>query len=81
MVVTRPSFYREVPEAVSIDLVSTGIRLRFTGVSGRSHNIERAPAVTGPWSTLDTQTAPASGAVEYLDTNPPAVAFYRASEP
>jgi hypothetical protein len=74
--------YRKVPEVVSINLVSTGVRLRFTGVSGHSHNIERAPAVTGPWSTLNTQPAPASGTFEYLDTNPPtAAAFYRASEP
>ena len=39
-------------------LVPTGIRLRFTGVPGRSYNIERAPAVTGPWTTINTQTAP-----------------------
>ena len=36
--------YREVP-AVSIGLVPTGVRLRFTGVPGRSYNLERAPAV------------------------------------
>lgn len=75
--------YREVPEAVSIDLIPAGVRLRFTGLSGRSYNIERAPRLTGlPWSTLRTQTAPGSGAFEYLDTDPPApAAFYRASEP
>jgi hypothetical protein len=73
--------YREVP-AVSLDLIATGVRLRVTGLPGRSYNIERAPAVTGPWSTINTQTAPASGAFEYLDTNPPAsAAFYRTSEP
>jgi hypothetical protein len=74
--------YREVPEAVSIKLISTGVCVRFSGVSGRRYNVERAPAVTGPWSTINTQTAPLSGAFEYLDTNPPAAAaFYRASEP
>jgi len=74
--------YREVPEVVSINLVSAGIRLRFSGVSGRGYNIERAPAVSGPWSTINTQTASASGLFEYLDTNsPPAAAFYRTSEP
>ena len=67
-----------VPSAVSIDLIPTGIRLRFTGVPGRSYNIERAPAVTGPWSTINTQTAPASGLFEYLDTLPhPGSGFYR----
>ncbi|MBI2924425.1 MAG: SBBP repeat-containing protein, partial [Verrucomicrobia bacterium] len=73
--------YREVP-AVSIDLISTGVRLRFTGVPGRSYNVERAPAVIGPWSTINTQTAPASGLLEYLDTHSPAAAaFYRTHEP
>lgn len=73
-----------VPEltAVSIDLIPAGVRLRFNGVSGRSYNLERAPAVTGPWSTINTQTAPASGFFEYLDTNSPmAAAFYRTSQP
>jgi hypothetical protein len=72
---------RDVP-AVSMGLISTGVRLRANGLPGRSYNIERAPAVTGPWSTINTQTAPASGLFEYLDTNsPPAAAFYRTSEP
>ena len=69
------------PSAVSIDLVPAGVHLRFTGVPGRSYDIERAPAVTGPWSTINTQTAPASGFLEYLDTNSSAAAaFYRTSE-
>jgi hypothetical protein len=68
--------------AISIDRLPTGVRLRFTGVPGRSYNIERAPTVTRPWSTINTQTAPASGFLEYLDTNSPAAAaFYRTSEP
>jgi hypothetical protein len=70
------------PGAVSLDLISTGVRLRFNGVPGRGYNFERAPAVTGPWSTINTQTAPASGLFEYLDTNASAIgAFYRMREP
>ena len=66
---------------VSIGLVPAGVRLRFTGIPGRSYNIERAPAVTGSWSTIDTQSAPASGLFEYLDTDSPAAAaFYRTRE-
>ena len=69
------------PGVVSIDSLPTGVRLRFTGVPGRSYDIERAPAVTGPWSTINNQTAPASGFLEYLDADPPAAAaFYRTSE-
>jgi hypothetical protein len=74
--------YQEVPEAVSIDLISTGVRLRFTGVPGRNYNLERAPAVTGPWSTINTQTVPASGLLEYVDTLPhPSSGFYRIAQP
>lgn len=41
-----------------------------------------ALAVTGPWSTLATPTAPISGLIEYVDTNPPAgSAFYRTWQP
>jgi hypothetical protein len=66
------------PRVVSVDLVPTGIRLRFTGIPGRSYNVERAPAVTGPWSTIHTQTSPASGLFEYLDELPhPGSGFYR----
>jgi hypothetical protein len=43
---------------------------------------ERAPAVTGPWSTINTQTAPASGLLEYLDTTPHlGSGFYRIFQP
>ena len=74
--------YRENLPPVSIELVPTGVRLRFTGVPGRSYTIERAPAVTGPWSTLATPTAPPGGLIEYVDTNPPAgAAFYRLRSP
>jgi hypothetical protein len=72
--------YRENLPPLSIDLVPTGIRICFTGVPGRIYNIERALAVTGPWSTIATTTAPPQGIVEYIDTNPPAGgAFYRTS--
>src|SRR2546422_2095705 len=55
--------FRSYP--ISIALVPTGVRLSVTGVPGRSYTIERAPAVTGPWTILDTQAAPASGLLEY----------------
>jgi len=74
--------YRENLSPVSIDLVPAGIRIRFTGVPGRSYNIERAIAVTGPWSTIATPTAPIQGVIEHTDTNPPmSGAFYRTSAP
>jgi hypothetical protein len=43
---------------------------------------QRDPNLTGPWDTLDTQTAPASGLIEFHDTNaPPNQAFYRRVQP
>jgi outer membrane protein assembly factor BamB len=70
--------YRENLSPVSIALVPAGVRLRFTGIPGRTYAIERAPAITGPWSTLATPVAPASGLIEHTDVAPPAgSAFYR----
>ena len=66
----------------SVEFQAFSDRLRITGVPGRSYTIERAPAVTGPWTSINTQTAPASGLLEYLDTNPPiGSAFYRTVQP
>lgn len=73
--------YWENLPPLSIARVPTGIPLRFTGVPGHSYNIERAPAVTGPWITLATPSAPLDGLIEYLDTNAPAAAFYRTVQP
>ena len=74
--------YRESLPPVSIALVPAGVRLRFTGVPGESYTIQRAPTVTGMWSDLATLLAPASGLLEYHDTNaPPAQAFYRTAQP
>jgi hypothetical protein len=74
--------YWENLPPVSVELVPTGVRIRFTGVPGHSYTIERAPAVTGPWTTLATPSAPLGGLIEYADTNAPAAsAFYRTVQP
>src|SRR6185436_14850865 len=62
--------YREGLAAVSIDKVPTGARLRFTGESGQTYLIERAPAVGGPWEIINRQIAPVDGLIEYHDMNP-----------
>lgn len=79
---TMTVVHREPLPSVSIAPVSTGVRLRFTGIPGRSYTIERAFAVTGPWNAIDTQTALAVGLIEYLETNSPVgAAFYRTRSP
>ena len=74
--------YWENLPPVAIAMVPAGVRLRFTGIPDRSYNIERAPALDGPWTILDTVIAPIDGIVEFVDMNPlPGSAFYRASTP
>ena len=44
--------------------------------------LQRAFSVTGPWSDLATNTAPASSVIEYHEASPPpGQAFYRTVQP
>lgn len=56
--------YRENLPPLSVALVPTGIRFRFSAVPGHSYRMERAPAVAGPWSVLATPTAPLDGFID-----------------
>jgi hypothetical protein len=70
--------YRQVLSPVGISLVSSGVLLRFTGIVGQSYSIERAPAVTGPWTTVDAQLAGSVGLIQYEEATKGAAArFYR----
>ena len=61
---------------------SGGYFLRFTGAPDVTYRLQRAPSVTGPWSALVTNTAPATGLIEYHETTPPpGAAFYRTVTP
>ena len=66
---------------VAIQVVPGGVRIRFAGIPGRTYGLQRAPAVTGPWSTLSIVVAPLHGLIEYLDTAPTSPAFYRTALP
>ena len=62
----------------AVTIVPAGYFVRFTGVPNASYEIQRAPAVDGPWTTIATVIAPVSGFVEYHDANPPpGKSFYR----
>jgi hypothetical protein len=62
----------------TVSIVSAGYYIRFTGLPGVSYDIQRAPALTGPWTTIATIVAPQSGGVEYHEVNPPpGQSFYR----
>lgn len=61
---------------------SGGYLIRFNGVPDLSYRLQRAPSVTGPWTTSAPQIAPASGLVEFWDIFPlPSRAFYRTVQP
>jgi hypothetical protein len=56
--------------------------IRFDGVPGVTYRLQRAPNATGTWSDIATNTALASGFIEYHDTAPPpGHAFYRTAHP
>jgi hypothetical protein len=59
-----------------------GYVLHYTAAPAATYHLQRALSVTGPWNTIDTQRAPASGLIEYHDVNPPpGQAFYRTVQP
>ncbi len=59
-----------------------GFFIQFDGLPGLSYRLQRATNLMGPWDTIDTQTASASGLLKFADTNPPpGQAFYRTVRP
>ena len=59
-----------------------GSFIRYTGAPDVTYRLQRAASFTGVWSDLATNTAPASGLIEYHETSPPpGQAFYRAVQP
>ena len=61
---------------------TSGFFIHVTGVADVTYRLQRAASVTGTWSDLATNTAPASGLIEYHDTSPlTAQAFYRTVQP
>jgi hypothetical protein len=59
-----------------------GCHVVFTGTPGVTYHLQRAPAPSGPWTTIAERTVPLSGMVECHDINPlPGQSFYRAVRP
>jgi hypothetical protein len=59
-----------------------GFEVSFAGIPGRTYTVQRAEAVTGPWSNLTSVLAGPSGIGVFDDTNsPPPTAFYRTVYP
>jgi hypothetical protein len=67
---------------VSLEMVSSGVRLRLSGVPERTYDVQRSLAVAGPWATIATVTATSDGTIDYIDAGQPAgSAFYRVVQP
>ena len=70
------------PRLVVVRDGSGGYFLRFIGLLDVTYRLQRALNVTGPWSALVTNPAPASGLIEYHESSPPpGAAFYRTAQP
>jgi hypothetical protein len=55
------------------------VRVRFVGIPGRTYQIESAPAMNGPWTSVASLVAGSTGVFEFIDTPPNGVSrFYRA---
>jgi uncharacterized repeat protein (TIGR03803 family) len=74
------SIFSLVPPAVMLppSLGELGLHISFLGISGNTYTIQRATAVTGPWTSLGSVNAGNNGAGSVDDTNAPGGSvFYR----
>ncbi len=61
---------------------SGGYFIRFKCIPDLTYRLQRAASLAGPWNTISTQTAPASGLIEFHDRSAlPGQAFYRTIQP
>jgi autotransporter-associated beta strand protein len=61
---------------------TAGWNVTFAGVTGTTHSVQRATAITGPWTLLTNIVMNPLGYTNYTDQNPSAsAAFYRVSRP
>jgi uncharacterized repeat protein (TIGR03803 family) len=72
-------FSFELAVSLSVQSSGAGYQLRFSCFPSSTYEVQRAPDITGPWTSIDTQTASAAGSVESSDPSPlPFAGFYRA---
>lgn len=56
--------------------------LTFEAIAGRTYQLQRATAITGPWTTITNLTAPGGGIIQFTDPEPAQPsAFYRVKYP
>jgi uncharacterized repeat protein (TIGR03803 family) len=63
-------------------LIPGGYQLKFSGIPGLAYSVQRAPLITGPWTTFTNVVVGSGGTATCQDTNaPPGSAFYRTRYP
>lgn len=72
-------FSFELSVRLALELLDAGAHTHFSGFPSATYELLRAPAVIGPWESIGSQVAPASGALDFIDPEPlPGIGFYRA---
>jgi hypothetical protein len=61
---------------------ANGFSVQFAATPGYSYRIQRAASLTGPWTDISTNVAPADAYIQFEDTTTPSgQAFYRTVTP
>lgn len=71
-----------LPASLTITLdAGGGQRIRVTGEPNASYQLQRAPAVTGPWAVITTLNTSPAGVAEFVDASTGSPFFYRTLKP
>jgi hypothetical protein len=64
-----------------LTIVVASYFIRFNGTAGCTYELQRAPSLAGPWTTIATLTPALTGPIQYHDaTPPPGQSFYRTTQ-
>jgi hypothetical protein len=75
---TATVVYWQTLPAARLEVTTTEVRLRASGIPGRSYEVQRAAAVDGPWEPLASGITPADGVIAHVETAMPTTEkFYR----
>jgi N-acetylneuraminic acid mutarotase len=78
----RLNVYGLLPSMLPPSSGSNGITINFAGSPGLTYTLQRADAVTGPWTSIISVTIGGGGLGTYLDGKPATgTAFYRITYP
>jgi hypothetical protein len=79
-VAAPPSTAASPLEIALIDGVPQQVELRFQGIAGRTYRVQRAAALSGPWSDAGVVVASTTGVLRYSETRVVEPRFFRLLE-